>query len=207
MGRNPKKPGQEAGKAPTRRDLLLVLSPGMALLVLLGLKIALVGLPSPDDMASFVLTGWIAVLSTTFVSTRWLEPGIQSSLAMTSLVSLASLLCVWFISAPVLLRDTSVMFFAFFSTLIGVSCGFTALWPRARPPPEPVEEEIPAPVGLGPAELEKIEKKVFDYVCEHRGSIERRKCLIDLGITEDLLMATLSSLEKSGKLKLKRGEL
>ena len=39
------------------------------------------------------------------------------------------------------------------------------------------------------------------------GSIDRRKCLIDLGITDDLLVATLSSLEKSGRLRLKGGRL
>ena len=165
------------------------------------------GFPSLEDMATFALVGWIVVLSTTFACSQGLEPEARPHLAMVSSVSSAFLLCVWLISAPMLLRDTSVWFFALFLVLIGASCGLTALWPRAKPPPEPVEEEVPPHVGLGPAELEKIEQKVFDYVCEHEGSINRRKCLIDLGITEDLLVATLSSLEKSGRLRLKRGRL
>jgi len=66
-----------------------------------------------------------------------------------------------------------------------------------RPPPKP--KPVPKPIG--------VEARVYDYIVAHGGRITKEACMRELRITEEQFIEAIQSLQKAGKLRLKRGEL
>jgi hypothetical protein len=94
-----------------------------------------------------------------------------------------------------------------YTLLLSAGCTLLAFWPRKPKKPEKAVEPPLPPVPVGPAELEKIQKKLLAYIKEHQGTVERKRCLLELGLTDNLFVVAIRGLEKAGKLRLKEGVL
>jgi len=197
----------EAVKAKGRTDLLISWLPAF---FLCGLILAHLSNwpPQLEQIGQLPVLGWIGVAGLTIVCARVLRllgasPESIQSLGAISLSCFLSLLCLWIVLGVYI--GVEPFYLVVYSGFISAGIFLLLLWPRKPRKPEKTTEPSAPPVPLGPTELEKIQKKLLAYIKEHDGVVERKKCLIDLGLTDDLFVAAIRGLEKAGKLKLKEG--
>jgi len=166
--------------------------------------------PNLEDLGQLPVLGWMGVVFLTVAAARVLRkfggsPESIQSLGGISLSCLVSLLCLWIMLGSYI--GVESFYLLSYSLMLSAGCALLFFWPRKPRKPEAAAEPALPPVPLGPGELEKIQKKVLAYIKEHGGTIERRKCLIELGITDQLFVAAVKGLEKAGKLRIKEGVL
>jgi len=166
--------------------------------------------PKLEDLAQLPVLGWIGVVFLTIVSARILRrlegsPESIQSLGGISFSCLVSLLCLWIMLGFYV--GVEFFYLLAYSLLLSASCALLLFWPRKPKKPEKAVEPPLPPIPLGPGELEKIQKKVLAYIKEHNGVVERKKCLVELGITDQLFVAAVRGLEKAGKVRIKEGVL
>ncbi len=203
-------PPTKAPPQPRRRaDLLLSWLPAF---FLCGLILAHLTSwpPQLEEVGQLAVLGWMGVALLTVACARVLRllggsPESIQSLGGVSLTCSLSLLCLWILLGVYI--EVELFYLISYALLLSAGCALLAFWPRKpRKPEKAVEPPLP-PVPVGPAELEKIQKKLLTYIKEHGGTVERRKCLIELGLTDSLFVAAVRGLEKAGKLRLKEGVL
>ena len=205
------KPTPSTSKEVSRKriDLLLSWLPAFFLCGLI-LSCLAVWPPSLEDLGQLAVLGWIGVAFLTVVSARVLRrfggsPESIQSLGGVSFSCLVSLLCLWIMLG--LYIGVELFYLLSYSFLLSAGCALLLFWPRKPRKQEKVIEPPLPPIPLGPAELEKIQKKVLAYIKEHKGVVDRKKCLVELGITDHLFVAAVRGLEKEGRLKIKEGVL
>jgi ribosomal protein L40E len=195
---------------PSRRaDLLLSWLPALFLCGLI--LIHLVSWPPQlEEIGQLAVLGWMGVALLTVACARVLRllggsPESIQSLGGVSLTCSLSLLCLWVMLGTYI--GVEPFYLISYTLLLSAGCALLAFWPKKpRKPERAVEPPLP-PVPVGPAELEKIQKKLLAYIKEHQGVVERKKCLLELGLTDNLFVVAVRGLEKTGKLRLKEGIL
>ncbi|MEM2282483.1 MAG: zinc ribbon domain-containing protein [Candidatus Hadarchaeales archaeon] len=166
--------------------------------------------PQLENLGQLAVLGWVGVACLTIACARVLRllgapPESIQGLGGVSLACSVSLLPLWM--GLGYLIQVRLFYFLSYALLLSAGCVLLALWPhKPKKPEKGVELPLP-PVPVGPSELEKVQKKLLSYIKEHGGVIERKKCLVDLGLTDNLFLVAVRGLEKSGKLKLKEGNL
>jgi ribosomal protein L40E len=166
--------------------------------------------PQLEEIGQLAVLGWMGVALLTVACARVLRllggsPESIQSLGGVSLACSLSLLCLWVLLGTYI--GVEFLYLVSYTLLLSAGCILLAFWPRKPKKPEKAVEPPLPPVPIGPAELEKIQKKLLVYIKEHQGTVERKKCLLELGLTDNLFVAAVRGLERSGRLRLKEGIL
>ncbi len=164
--------------------------------------------PQLESILQLPVLAWLSVVIVTVASARGLRlmgasPESIWVLGKISLACMLSLTVLWAV-AGFLLDLNPVQFYSYLGMMVA-GCVLMLFWPHK--PERPQREETLPPSPVGPSQLGKVQRKLLDYVKSHQGRVERKKVLVDLGITDDLFVAAVRGLERQGKIRLKEGEL